>query len=99
MRGQMLNSSKLLFPPISCSFSTPINRSEIQVSPACSRLNSEQNDVLFWYLEQVFVTSSIQKGNNIALNGRKRPKANWVSGLAKKDGNGQKVPQTGLCGK
>ena len=43
-------------------------------SPSYSTFNSEQNDILFSHLHQIFVMHSIPEGNNVTLNGKLRSK-------------------------
>ena len=43
-------------------------------SPSYSTSNSEQNDILFSHLRQIFVMHSIPEGNSVTLNGKLRSK-------------------------
>ena len=35
--------------------------------PACSQINSEQSDVLFWYLDWIYVMRSKPEENNVTM--------------------------------
>ena len=38
--------------------------------PVCFPFNSEQNDVLFWYLDGILVMQSTPEGNDVTLTGK-----------------------------
>ena len=80
MRGQRSNFSEIdTFSNILDAISKTINRSDIELSPACSPFNSEENEVSLQFIDGIFVTHSIPEGNSVTRQ-QNRLRANWVNG-------------------
>ena len=71
MRGQRSNFREIdTFSTILNAISKTINCSDLELSPACSPFNSEENDVLLQFIDRICVTLSIPEGNSVTLIGK-----------------------------
>ena len=68
------------FSALQVNISKTITRIEMKPSRSCSSFNSEQNDILFWYLDQIFTMYSIPEGY-ITLTGKIAPGQTWRMAL------------------
>ena len=58
------------FSDLQVHISKVIYRIEMKPSQSYSSLNSEQNGILFWNPDKIFVMYSIPEGNNVTLTGK-----------------------------
>ena len=71
MRGQSSDFREIgKFSNFQVHISNNVYRIETKPSPTCFKLNSELNDVLFRYIDQIFVMYIIPEGNNVTLIGK-----------------------------
>ena len=71
MRGQSSDFREIgKFSNFQVHISNTVYRIETKPSPTWSKLNSELNDVLFRYIDQIYVMYIIPEGNNITLIGK-----------------------------
>ena len=81
MRGQMSHFPEIGdFSDLQVNISKTVNRIEMKPSPSCSTFNSEQNDILFWHLDQIFIMHSIPERNKYHPHRENRPRANLAKG-------------------
>ena len=75
MRDQRLNFCKVYnFSTLHAHISKTANCSDIKLSSACSSFISEQNGVLFQFIDGIFVMHSIPKGNSVTFWGEVTPR-------------------------
>ena len=82
MRGQKPFFSKIgNFSYLQVDIFKTINRIEMKPSSSCSTYNSEQNDILFRHLGQVFMMYSTPEGNSATLTGKINRGQTWRKAL------------------
>ena len=82
MRDQRSNIPEIGdFSNLQVHISKTINCIETKTSPSCCTFNSEQNDVLFWYLNQTFVSIATLEGNNVNHTGKITQGQTWQKTL------------------
>ena len=98
MKGQRSNFPEIgNFSNLQVRISKTIKRIDTIPSPSCSTsFNSEQNDVLFWYLDYIVVMYNILEGNNVPDIGKITRGQTWQMVLID-IGNSEEAIKMGLC--